>query len=158
MKFSRMLAVADILVIRRRPHGPCASPPTIFLLSFISSRSISRGGTNFSSLSLMVCSLAIWPIERSVVPPILRTRSASSSVDAKICVGLLVEHQMIVAEMPAADMPMEVLGLKVKRECVGEQRVERRGNLVDRPPATDRSGYRVRARRHSWFCSRRLSC
>ena len=51
------------------------------LESFISSRSMSAGGTNSASLSSMtVCSLAIWPIERSVVLPILRTRSAMTSV------------------------------------------------------------------------------
>ena len=55
------------------------------LLSFINSRSMSWAGTKFSSLSLIVCSLATWPMERSVVPPILRTRSAMSSVVAKIC-------------------------------------------------------------------------
>ena len=54
------------------------------LLSSISSRSISRGGTYSSLLSLIVCSFEIWPIERTVVPPSLRTRSASWSVVAKI--------------------------------------------------------------------------
>jgi len=32
----------------------------------------------------MVCSFAMLPIERMVLPPILRTRSASTSVVAKI--------------------------------------------------------------------------
>ena len=45
---------------------------------------------------------AISPIERSVVPPSLRTRSAMGSVMAKISVGLLVEQQMVVAEMRPA--------------------------------------------------------
>ena len=74
----------------------------------------------------------IWPIERSVVPPSLRTRSASWSVVRENRVGLLVEHQMIVAEMPAADMPVEILGLQIEREGVGQQRVERGRNLVER--------------------------
>src|SRR5882762_2953244 len=47
-------------------------------------------------------------------------------------VGLLVEHQMIVAEMPAADVPVKILGLHIKREGVSQQRVERRRNLVYR--------------------------
>ena len=59
----------------------------------------------------------MWPIERSVVPPILRTRSAMSSVAAKISVGLLVQHQVVVAEMRAADMPMEILGLEIERKA-----------------------------------------
>src|ERR1700733_2800618 len=36
-------------------------------------------------------------------------------------VGLLVEQQMIVAEMPAADMPVKVLGLDIRREGVGQR-------------------------------------
>ena len=38
------------------------------------------------------------PIERSMVPPTLRTRSASSSVGAKICSCLLVKQEVVVAE------------------------------------------------------------
>ncbi len=34
-------------------------------------------------------------------------------------VALFIEHQMIITEMPAADMPVEVLGLDVEREGVG---------------------------------------
>src|SRR5581483_3098711 len=55
------------------------------LLSFMSSRSISTGSTKSSLLSRMLWCLAMSPIERSVSPPILRTRSASSSVVPKIC-------------------------------------------------------------------------
>jgi hypothetical protein len=44
---------------------------------------------------------------------------------------LLVQHQMIVVEMPAADMPVEVLGLQVKRKGVRQQRVEGCRNLLD---------------------------
>ena len=39
------------------------------------------------------------PIERSVVPPSLRMRSAMASVVAKICVGLIGEHQIIIAKV-----------------------------------------------------------
>jgi hypothetical protein len=42
-------------------------------------------------------------------PPILRTRSAMSSVAAKIC--LFVGQRMVVAEMWTADMPVEILVL-----------------------------------------------
>ncbi len=46
--------------------------------------------------------------------------------------ALLVEHQMIVAEMPAADVPVEILGLQVERKGVCDQRVDRRRNLFHR--------------------------
>jgi hypothetical protein len=39
---------------------------------------------------------------------------------------------MIVAEMPAADVPVEILGFQIEREGVGQQGVERRRNLVYR--------------------------
>ena len=68
----------------------------------------------------------MWPIERSVVPPSLRTRSAIGSVDGVELVGLLVEQQVVVAEMRPRDVPVEVLGLQVQREHVGEQQVQRR--------------------------------
>jgi hypothetical protein len=47
-------------------------------------------------------------------------------------VGLLVEHQMIVAEMPAADVPVEILGFHIQREGVRQQHIERRRNFVYR--------------------------
>lgn len=47
-------------------------------------------------------------------------------------IGLLVEQQMIVAEMPAADVPVEILGLQIQRESIGQKHVERLRNLVDR--------------------------
>src|SRR5207247_431143 len=46
--------------------------------------------------------------------------------------GLLVEEKMIVAEVRARHMPMEILGLQVKREHVGEDDIERAGNLLNR--------------------------
>ena len=52
----------------------------------------------------------------SVVPPILRTRSAISSVAPKICGGLFVQQHVIVAKVRAADMPMKVLGLQIERK------------------------------------------
>jgi hypothetical protein len=53
-------------------------------LSFISSRTISPAGTKSASFSLIDCSWPMCPIERNVVPPILRMRSAISSVVAKM--------------------------------------------------------------------------
>jgi hypothetical protein len=43
--------------------------------------------------------------------------------------GLLVEHEMVVAEVGARYMPMEILGLQVKRKHIGEQNIERPGDL-----------------------------
>ena len=37
---------------------------------------------------------------------------------------------MVVAEMRAAHMPVEVLGLYVERESIGQQRVERAGHVL----------------------------
>src|SRR5262249_37532694 len=53
-------------------------------LSSRSSASMSCGETKSASLSLMRCSRAMCAIERSVVPPSFRTRSATVSVAAKI--------------------------------------------------------------------------
>ena len=39
---------------------------------------------------------------------------------------------MIVAEVRAGHMPMEILGLQIEREHVGEQDIERAGNLRNR--------------------------
>src|SRR6478672_3646963 len=50
-----------------------------------------------------------------------------SSVMVKI-----VEQEMIVAEMRSADMPVEVLGLHVEREHVGEQRIQRTDDVLAR--------------------------
>jgi hypothetical protein len=40
---------------------------------------------------------------------------------------LLVEQEMVVAEMRSADMPVEILRLEIERECICENRVERPG-------------------------------
>ena len=44
-------------------------------------------------------------------------------------VGLLVEQEMEVAEVRPGHVPVEVLGLKVEREGVGEERGERAGRI-----------------------------
>jgi hypothetical protein len=43
---------------------------------------------------------------------------------------LLVQQQVVVAEMRAADVPVEVLGLQVQREHVGQHRVQRRADVA----------------------------
>src|SRR5262249_47639434 len=47
-------------------------------------------------------------------------------------VRLLVEQQMIVAEMRAADMPMEILGLEIECKRVSKQRIERARDVAAR--------------------------
>src|SRR6516165_7463437 len=47
-------------------------------------------------------------------------------------IGLLVEQQMIVAEMRTADMPMEILGLEIKRKRIRKQGVERTRDIAAR--------------------------
>jgi hypothetical protein len=46
-------------------------------------------------------------------------------------VRLLVEQQVIVAEVRAAHVPVEVLGLEVEREHVGEDAVQCAGDILD---------------------------
>ena len=75
---------------------------------------------------------AMWPIERSVVPPILRTRSAMRIGHGEDLVGLLVQQQVVVAEVRAAHVPVEVLGLQVEREDVGEHGVHGAGDVLGR--------------------------
>ncbi len=116
---------------RRRACAPCACSRSAPCCRSSARAACRAASTKSSSLSLTRWSLAIWPIERMVVPPILRTRSARISTLASICVGLLVEQQMVVAEMRAADVPVEILGLHIERKGVGQQAVERRGNLLD---------------------------
>ena len=45
--------------------------------------------------------------------------------------GLLVEQEMVVAEMRAADVPVEVLGLQIEGEGIGEQSVQGLGDGGD---------------------------
>ena len=45
--------------------------------------------------------------------------------------GLFVEQQVVVAEMRPADVPVEILGLQIEREAVGQKPVESLGNGLD---------------------------
>ena len=65
--------------------------------------------------------------------------------DGENLLALLVEQQMIVAEMRAADMPMEVLGLEIERENVGEDLVELGGQFPD--GSRWKIGRRIKCRR-----------
>ena len=48
----------------------------------------------------------MWRIERSVVPPILRMRSARASIAAKTFPLMLVEEKMVVAKVWSRDVPL----------------------------------------------------
>jgi len=85
------------------------------VLSSRSSASMSSGVTKSASLSAMRLRRAMWPIERIVVPPILRTLSAISSVVAKICSPCSSSHQTVVAKMRTGDVPVEVLRFEENR-------------------------------------------
>src|SRR5262249_13484026 len=99
------------------------------LLSSRSSASMSRGVTKSASLSNTRCKRPMWPIERSVVPPILSHPLGDGVGGRENLLALLVEEEMIVAEVRAGYVPMEILGLQVKRKHVGEHEIERAGNL-----------------------------
>ena len=45
---------------------------------------------------------------------------------------LLIEQEVIIAEVPAAHMPMEVLGFHIERETVGKQAIQRFRDFLDR--------------------------
>ena len=56
-------------------------------------------------------------------------------------IAVLVEQQMVIAEMRPAHVPVEILRLEVQREHVGQQRVERARNIFGRfGPEIIRSG------------------
>ena len=82
------------------------------LLSFISSRSMSSGG----DVVLVVVLDPLQPGDMADRPDGGAADLAhplGQDVDAVLeLLGLLVEQQMVVAEMRPADMPMEILGLR----------------------------------------------
>ena len=59
---------------------------------------------------------------------------------------LLVEEQVEVAEVRARDVPVEVLGLDVEREDIGEERGEAGGDVADRVVAEVGAGAQARLR------------
>ena len=68
----------------------------------------------------MVCSLAMWPIDlqrgaADLADPLGHVVGVGQDVR-----GLLVEQQMVVAEMRPADVPVEILGLQIERVAVGQ--------------------------------------
>ena len=71
----------------------------------------------------------MWPIERRVVPYL--ADSLGDRIGHRVeLVGLLVEHEVVVAKVRSAHVPVEILGLQVHRENVGEDRIERAGDVV----------------------------
>ena len=55
-------------------------------------------------------------------------------------VGLLIEKQVIVAEVRSLDMPMEVLRLEIQREEIGKERIECAGDIQVRLRSQARRG------------------
>ena len=51
------------------------------------------------------------------------------------CARLIVEHEVVVAEVRAGDVPVEVLGLQIEREDVGAEHVQRRAQVARRRDA-----------------------
>jgi len=45
---------------------------------------------------------------------------------------VLVEHEVVVAEVRTAHVPVEILGFQVHREDIGQDRVERAGDVGSR--------------------------
>ena len=139
----------------RSPTSSCSSQTSwalriaaaTFLLSFISSRSIMRRrheiGVVVLDHGLQLGDMA----DRA-------QRGAADLADplghvvggAKDVGGLLVEQQVVVAEMRPADVPVEILGLEIERVAVGQQPVEGLGHGLDRRRRRDRSAYRARRR------------
>src|SRR5687767_8164509 len=48
-------------------------------------------------------------------------------------IALLIKQEMVIAEIRSAHVPMEILGLEIQSENIGQQRVERRCDLAARP-------------------------
>ena len=68
------------------------------------------------------------PIECSVEPPILRALGDIVG-HRKDLASLLIQQQMVIAEVRAADVPMETLRFDVQTKDVGKKYPQRAGNL-----------------------------
>src|SRR5262249_1260151 len=101
-------------------------------LSSLSSRSISCGATKSASLSLTRWSWAIVPDRAQRRAADLAHALGKLVGSGENLLGLLVEQQVVVAEMRSAHVPMEVLRLHVEREHVGQNGVDGSGNGPDR--------------------------
>ncbi len=55
----------------------------------------------------------------------------------KKLIGVLVEEQMVIAEMWTAHVPVEIFRLHVKREHIGENGIHRAAYVFDGRSATD---------------------
>src|SRR5579862_8280513 len=67
--------------------------------------------------------------------------------------GILVEEQMIIAKMPAAHVPVEVLRLQIEGEGVGEELAQVRGNLGDRTAGKAGGAFQGVVHRFCQICS-----
>ena len=128
----------DVARACRRPRAPRASAAATALLSAISSRSMSLGVDEL--LVVVLDASAAWRSGRSSAASCRRSCARARRARrwcAKICVGLLVEQQMVVAEVRPADVPVEILGLEIERKAVGQDAVQRLGNVAT--PSSTRS-------------------
>jgi hypothetical protein len=92
---------------------------------------MSSAVTNSASLSSRRCRRLILPTERSVAPPILRALGDVVGHREDL-LRLLVEQQVVIAEVWTRHVPVEVLGLQIEREGIGHQCPQRRGDVLDR--------------------------
>ncbi len=59
------------------------------------------------------------PMECSVVPPSLRARSAIANIGhGEDLVRVLIQEQMVIAEMRAAHVPVKIFRLQIQREDI----------------------------------------
>ncbi len=82
------------------------------------------------------------PIERSVLPPILRALGDRVGHREDL-VALIVKQQVVVAEVGTAHMPVEILRLQIEGEHIGQHRVQRGSNIADGIFAESRRGTQV---------------
>ena len=73
----------------------------------------------------------MWPIERRVVAAHLAHPLGDPVGHGEQLPALVIEQQVIVAKVRTRDVPVEVLGLEIEGEHVGEQAVERARDVAD---------------------------
>ncbi len=73
----------------------------------------------------------IWPIERERGAADLAHALGQWVGHGEDLIALLVEQQMVVAEVRTAHVPVEVLGLEVDGEGIGKQRGECGRQIAD---------------------------
>jgi len=80
----------------------------------------------------MRCRRLICPIETQRRAPDLAHTLGELVGGGEDLVALLIQHQMVVAEVRAGYMPVKVLGLEIEREHVRQQRRQCARDVTDR--------------------------